>query len=169
MRSPLLIFALVLLSCSSSKQLPQTVDISGTYNDFFGNTISLHPDSTFKYTYQFDTVFSWNTGTWKMSGDTILFNPVLVYDTLITQGPLSEIREEILSIDETSELYIDDPESLVLCCFFQNQKEPPNKLFYKDQCLYKFDKSDNLITQKIRGVWTKKKWPPYYVKRGDLP
>jgi len=40
--------------------------LCGNYNDQFGESIALKPDSTFVHSYKYDLVLRWTNGKWKV-------------------------------------------------------------------------------------------------------
>lgn len=170
MRSPVLIFALVVVSCSSSKKLVSISEVTGTYQDYFGSKLTMNEDSTFNYSNHVCLSYSWTNGTWELKEDSLFLRPVFVYDTLQIDNETSEIP----SLNAKSELFVHHPDSdftfIDLLQFSphlthnQNLQPPPSILIYRKERLYQFDKEGKLMTKKLRGLANRKKWPPYYFR-----
>ncbi|PZP43038.1 MAG: hypothetical protein DI598_16210 [Pseudopedobacter saltans] len=75
------------------------------------------------------------------------------------------ITKLILSEDTTSEVLVDTTNLIptVSYSYNQNLQSIPEKLFLKKNRLYKIV-NGKLLKGKGRGIWTKKKWPRYYVR-----
>jgi hypothetical protein len=146
-------------------------DIAGDYYDFFGSTLQLKPDSTFKYTWRFDLASSWTKGKWRIENDTIYLKNIPVYDTLkyhsIEKGYKTDSL--VLSMDESSGVVT--PEEFVISSISgggQARKEIPDKLYYRRGRLYLVDQNGDLVRKKQRGIMdNNKKYPPYYRKKGN--
>lgn len=142
--------------------------IVGHYRDYFGSRIQLNADSTFKYTWHFDLSGSWTKGTWSLKNDTVYFHMVPTYDTISYKNNDSISADKlILSADETSErLTPEQYANMGLSSGGQNIRSSPDKLFSKRQKLFAI-KNGKLVKKKIKGIWTKKKWRPWFFKSED--
>jgi hypothetical protein len=153
--------------------------IVGRYRNHFGDRIELYSDSTFKYTWSFDLQYSWTRGSWTIKKDTVFFHMVPVYDTLSyvkANGLLSD--KLILSVDEQPERIIKsnnvalqkvekaDFVAILQNTGGQNYQTYPTKLYFKKGRLYNIYQG-SLVKKKVRGIWTRKKWRPWYFKSRD--
>lgn len=134
----------------------------GQYINYFGETIIIRPDSTFFYTWGFDTQRSWSSGKWTIEKDTIFFKTIPIYDTIRftdTKGKLTDSL--ILSGDEKSNLYT----SFAASSFsWQNRHPAGDKLFYKNQKLFGITSSGRVYKSRNKEFWTRKKSKSWYFK-----
>lgn len=153
--------------------------IAGSYRDHFGHRIELSSDSTFKYTWRFDLQCSWTRGHWTIKKDTIFFHMVPVYDTLSYINVNGMISDKlILSVDEQPERIIKsnnislqkiekaDITAMLQNTCGQNYQVYPTELYFKKGRLYNIYQG-SLVKKKVRGIWTHKKWKPWYFKSMD--
>jgi hypothetical protein len=142
--------------------------IVGIYADFFGRNLELKTDSTFDYSYRFDLHATWTQGVWSLKNDTIYFKWIPVYDTILVGSSSGEYKDSlILSLNRTAER-IEPPDPHVLYSGGQNFYPYPKKLFYHRNRLYGISQEGQLNKNKTRGIWTKKKFPPWYRKVEEL-
>lgn len=162
--------------------------ITGNYRDYFGSRIFLYSDSTFKYTWHFDMQSSWTKGIWGIKEDTVYFKMLPVYDTILIKDSHGISKDSlILSQDENPErifaesahstsvnlqstelipkIYVDNP-SLLLSSGGQNKNLYIDKLIFKRGKLYCIV-NGKPYKKKEKGVWSKKKWPTWYIKVND--
>ena len=133
-------------------------------------------DSTFFISNRGDLSYSWAKGTWNTNIDTINFEYVPVYDTLIelSQNNTLSRKSLVLSCDQNPNLI-----SLVnyntqefearkfeieMCKNQQVKSIVPQKLFIKKGKLYFFDNYGNPIKKRYRSMETNKKMMPGYRK-----
>jgi hypothetical protein len=142
--------------------------IIGRYRDYFGSRLELNADSTFKYSWRFDLSYSWTKGTWSFKNDTLCFHMLPTYDTISYKNNDGSSPDKlILSVDETSErLMPEQYTGMGLSSGGQNIQGYPDKLFSKKGRLYKIY-NRRLVKKKQRGIWTKKKWTPWFFKSDD--
>ena len=139
--------------------------IVGHYRDHFSSRIQVNNDKTFKYTWHLDLSASWTKGTWTIKNDTVYFHVITTFDTISYKNKSGILTDTlVLSTDEipvrlTQKQYAGQG----LSSGGQNQYPCPDKLFFKRQKLFGI-KDGKLITKKIRGFWTKKKWSPWFFK-----
>ncbi|HVU57551.1 MAG TPA: hypothetical protein VHD83_20955 [Puia sp.] len=138
-------------------------EVAGHYRNYFGESMNIRTDSTFKYSWHFDLQGSWTNGEWRKTKDTIYFTMIPVYDTVRQTLKNGEIRDSlILSIDEKPERITVDLN--VLYSGGQNIQPYPTKLLYRKNRLYEIDKNGKPYTKWRRGFWNKKKWPPWFIR-----
>jgi len=148
----------------SSPFLTAQSRIVGMYENYFGSNLELNSDSTFKYARHSDMYGSWTNGVWELRNDTVHFKWIPVYDTISVTNPFGEYKDSlILSLNKTSER-VQPPDPHVLYGGGQNYYSYPRKLFYHRNKLYMLSKEGKLAKKKIRGIWRKKKFPPWYRK-----
>jgi hypothetical protein len=168
----------------TSHNLSAQNKLIGRYRDYFGSRIQINPDSTFKYTWNFDMQSSWTKGTWQLKGDTIYFKMVPVYDTTSSLAPNQTSTDSlVLSADEISErlglpTQMTTPVDLnstnrinpkvyqnniaaLLSSGGQNKRYYLDKLIVKNGKLYLI-KNGKAYRKKVKGFWTNKKWPTWY-------
>jgi len=155
----------LILILFSTKQKNNPV---GEYENYFGSEININKDSTYNYSWHFDLSYSWIDGKWEMHGDTILLNPILVYDTLSFYDSLSSCTTDSLFLSRdrkpnriTMKKFESD-KSLSAC---QNCFSSPRKLFLKDEKLYDIDNKGKIRKAKRKGIIGNKKYQPYYFKK----
>ncbi|MES1216663.1 MAG: hypothetical protein ABUT20_14200 [Bacteroidota bacterium] len=143
-------------------------DIIGRYRDYFGSRIELKADGNFKYTWHFDLSASWTKGTWILNNDTVYFYMTPTYDTIIYKNNDGTSTDKlILSVDEIPErLTLEQNISRGLSSGGQNFQSCPDKLFFRKKRLYKIYKGQ-LVVKKQKGIWTNKKWNPWYFKSSE--
>ena len=158
----LLLLGSHLLSYGQNK----THKLIGQYHDYFGNRIEIKGDSTFNYSWHFDMVRSWSKGTWAIKNDTIYFKTILIYDTLRYKKENGQIVDSlIVANDEKPKIITIPPINTIFSSGGQNRQPCPDKLYYKNEKLFKITKEGKLVKKKIKGFWTKKKWHPWYFKQ----
>ena len=156
----------ILLSISLS--LFAQKNLVGHYRDYFGSSIQLNLDNTFKYTWNFDLSASWTKGTWTLVGDTVYFKMVPTHDTLSqTNANGSTYDTLILSVDETPERFTQTQFiSTLLSSGGQNRMNYPDKLLFRKGRLYNIQ-NGKLVKKKQRSYWTNKKWDLWFFKSDD--
>jgi hypothetical protein len=136
--------------------------VAGHYEDHFGGSLNISPDSTFKYSWHFDLQGGWTKGRWRMTKDTVYFTMIPIYDTVSYVLKNGEVADSlILSEDEIPERVTINLS--VLSSGGQNIQPYPTKLLYRKNRLYTIDKHGKPIT-KWRQGWSKKKWPPWFAR-----
>jgi len=135
------------------------------------NSIQIYSDFTFKHTSY--TNCAWTKGNWRSSNDTLYFVTVPIYDNLIYYDTLRfadspkrvKIYSIVLSYNEKSSLVgKDDARRESQFAFFQNSASLPEKLFYKKNVLYDFDREGKIIKNKHKHDYGKKKFRSGYRK-----
>jgi hypothetical protein len=142
--------------------------VVGQYRDYFGNSLVLNVDKTFRYKWQFDMAASWTKGVWSLKGDTIYFRMIPIYDTLSPTNTSDSSSDIIsLSMDDISERITPIQNTVaVTSSGGQNRRPFPEKLLFKGGRLYKI-LNGKVVVKKQRGFGTSKKWPPWYFKSDD--
>ena len=138
------------------------------YQDYFGHTLELNNDSTFRFDWRFDLIHNWATGQWTVSGRTINLKFVDLYDTLSRADKPDSL---VLSIDEKSNRITEEEFALAgLVSSGQHRDRFDDKFYYRGKRLYPTDKNGRPIKSRQRGIWPQKKWwgykkwPTYYKK-----
>ena len=156
------IFCITLFFCSTV--LKAQNKIVGKYADYFGRNLQLKSDSTFDYTYRFDLYATWTQGIWSLRNDTVYLEWKPVYDTVRVQTASSIDKDSLmLSLDRTAER-TELPDAQVLHSGGQNYYPYPQKLFHTRDRLNSISNDGKLVKKKTRGIWTKKKFPPWFRK-----
>jgi hypothetical protein len=151
---------LFILVCA---QLNAQPGVAGSYHDYFGGSLNINQDSTFKYSWDFDLLGSWTKGKWRVANDTVYFSMIPVYDTVRQYLSNGEIIDSlVLSVDEKSERITLDLN--ILNSGGQNVHPYPERLLYRRNRLYGIDIHGKLYKKWSRGFWSKKKWPPWFVR-----
>ena len=73
--------------------------LPGKYSAYYGHSLELKNDSTFRYEWMFDLASSWAVGQWAVSDKTVYLKFKDVYDTLTRENMPDSL---ILSPDEKS-------------------------------------------------------------------
>jgi hypothetical protein len=129
------------------------------YQDYFGHSLVLNNDSTFRFDWRFDMVHDWATGRWTISGRTITLKFIDVYDTLSRPGKPDSL---VLSIDEKSnKITGDEFTQLGLLSGGQYKNRFGDRFYQRGKRLYNSDKNGRLIRSRLRGLWPEKKWWGY--------
>lgn len=134
----------------------------GNYHNYFGQSIEIKSDSTFHYKVFIDIYSSWTKGNWKMTGDTILFQMIPIWDT-VSIDSRSIIKDTlILSLDsipsrELRSVYFD-----TLRGYGQNYYTYPDKLVFRSGQLYKLNHEGKLDKRRVKGLWSQKRYPTWY-------
>jgi len=142
-----------------------SLKLLGKYQDYFGSNIEIRSDSTFTYYWHFDLGASWSKGTWSVKNDTVYLKTILLYDTLRYNNNDGKSVDSLVLSDEEKPKLMTSPNIIgMLSSGGQNRQPCPDKLFYQKDKLFDIGKDGKLITKKIRGFWSKKKWDPWYFK-----
>jgi hypothetical protein len=140
----------------------------GKYHDFFGSKLELNHDSTFLYTWDFDLMFSWTQGKWINNHDTIFFTAIPIYDTLRYYDDKLKITHEklVLSIDDKTDVINKEQfdKNQEITNGGQNWRVMPKKLYFKNGKLFELNSQNKPIKKKFKGIWSKRKFVPWYVK-----
>ncbi len=138
--------------------------LTGKYNAYYGHSLELRVDSTFRYEWHFDLASSWSVGQWKVSNKTVYLNFTNVYDTLTRDGMPDSL---VLSSDEKSNR-IKNEEFVIGLISGGGQGRSvsgiSDRLAIRGKRLYQVDKSGRIIRTRESGIWTKKKKPTYYFR-----
>ncbi|GCC53722.1 hypothetical protein SanaruYs_39700 [Chryseotalea sanaruensis] len=150
---------LTIISLSSWGQ-----NLTGTYNAYYGHSLELRPDSTFRYEWKFDLASSWTTGQWRVSGKKLYLNIKNVYDTLTREGKPDSL---VLSSDEKSNRI--KGEELVVNLISgggqnRNVDRITDRLSIKGKRLYLMSKTGQVLRTKESGIWDRRKRPTYYFR-----
>lgn len=157
-----LILMLLLFGSANGQQM-----VAGTYQDYFGEELELNADYTFKHRWRFDLASTWAKGEWTIKNDTIYLKAIPVYDSLFYKDEESDVKlnKLVVSIDETSEKITYEQHAMnSLVSGGQNIERAPKKLFYRNGKLFNIDEKGRLIKKKQKGLWSGKKYPPYFIR-----
>lgn len=159
---------IVTLSCSSYEVIESKNKlISGTYYNRFSEKIELKTDTTFIYTFSFDTASSWTLGKWHIENDTVYLETTLVMDTLqIRDSNNSILRDSlVLSIDQSVDrIESNDLLLSLLASGGQNKVKPPVKLYVQEEKLYHILEDGSIDTRKLKPLWSQKKYRNHFSK-----
>jgi hypothetical protein len=140
---------------------------TGKYQDYFGRTLILNKDSTFRFDWRFDLIYEWASGQWTVSGRTVNLNFISVYDTLSRPHRPDSL---VLSIDEKSnKVNAEEFGQSVLLSGGQYKDRFSDRLYKKGNRLF-LTKNGRPYKSRHRGIWTQKKWwgykrwPTFYKK-----
>jgi hypothetical protein len=138
------------------------------YQDYFGHTLVLRNDSTFRFDWRFDMIHDWAIGRWDFSGPTLNLKFTDVYDTLSRPDKPDSL---VLSIDEKSNKINEEEFTLTaLVSGGQLKDRFSDKFYQRGKRLFPTDKDGRPIKSRQRGIWPQKKWwgyktwPTYYKK-----
>ena len=140
-------YILILLFISLGLKRPE--NILGEYYNYFGSKLKINSDSTFQYSWSFDTQSCWTKGKWKVKHHIVYFEIIPIYDTLRRKGKQDTL---ILSADEIPNLVTND--TALPDYFFgsgQINCHMSLRLYYKDDKLIEIDDKGKLITNKVHG------------------
>jgi hypothetical protein len=136
----------------------------GKYRAYYGHSLELRDDSTFRYEWRFDLASSWTVGQWKVSNRTVYLNIKNVYDTLAREGRPDSL---VLSYDEKSNrVNIEEFAIGQISSGGQNRKidRITDRLAIRGKRLYLMSQVGQVLRTKESGIWDKKKRPTYYFK-----
>lgn len=136
--------------------------VTGKYNAYYGHSLELKNDSTFRYEWKFDLVKNWAVGQWTFSNDMVNLKFTDVYDTLTRPNQPDTL---VMSIDDKSNR-VNNEEfvSTLLVSGGQHHTGITERLIFKRQRLYLTDTNGRPMTGKQRGIWTKKKRHTWYFR-----
>jgi len=130
----------------------------GEWNDHWGNSFDIQPDSSFKYIWSFDLSSRWANGTWKINNDTIYFFSIPVYDTIIND------KNIVLKLSEDEKSSVLTSKDLMqLSSGVQDTALMPKKLFYSHNKLFVINAEGKLNRKKLKGWY--EKWHSWYIRR----
>ncbi|WP_405211282.1 hypothetical protein [Dokdonia sp. Asnod2-E02] len=137
----------------------------GIYKDRFSESIELKSDSTFMHKWQFDLASSWTTGKWNVKNDTIYLKTELVMDTLQIRDSKNNVIGDSLVISSDRKIdRIEKNEFIVsfLSSGGQNRYEPPTKICWKRNKLYRINENGTLDRRRVKAFWTNKKYKTFF-------
>lgn len=124
--------------------------VTGKYRDHFGNEIRLYNNSTFECFSRSDSFVSWTCGTWDNINDTINFNPLPVFDSVL----IHRLNKMVLSIKKKSETQLFMTKlKISKNSDFQNKISMPGKVFYRNEMLFECDEKGDLLVEKVYAPW----------------
>jgi len=138
--------------------------IIGNYQDYFGNSIKLNQDSTFRYEWHFDLMSSWTTGEFEIQNDTIYFIHKAKFDTVLNVDGSYYMKPSMDSISNSISEEDYQPE-IYLVSGGENRVQMPSKLYYKKNKLYHIYPNGKLNKNKIRGILNRNKHRTYYIRK----
>lgn len=165
------IVLLIFIACGISTIRGQSV-YEGIFVRHDRNTIQVFSDSTFKHVSVSPNHFPyWSRGKWKASNDTLYFEYVPIYDTLIYYDTLRFANSPkrvktysiVLSTDEKSATGTKNAinrDNIFLG--LQSCEFLPVKLYFKKNVLYDIDSQGNIIKKKYK--YGRKKYFSGYFK-----
>ena len=134
-------------------------NLTGKYFDFCDSELTLSPDSTYLYTFQFDNTHSWSSGKWTIINDLIILNNIPIYDTVVLTDTIRQIEISNLYVVEKKEQlvlsqnvipikYNSESWSLLsrsIVAGGQNYIKPPKKMLIKGRKLIFLDEKGKPI------------------------
>lgn len=152
-----IILLLIIIHISASGQ-----HLIGKYNDYFGHTLELKDDSTFRLEWKFDLVKTWAIGQWTFSNDIVYLKFKDIYDTLTRTDKPDSL---VLSIDDKSKR-INEEEFATNQISSGGQKHVgiTDQLRFKRKRLYLSGKNGRPYRRKQPSILTTKKKPTWYFK-----
>jgi len=134
----------------------------GQYQDYFGHTLELKRDSTFRLDWRFDLAHTWATGRWGFSRETVSLKFIAVYDTLERSNKSDTL---VLSSDERSNRVNEHDFAISLLASGGQRKDGiTSKLLQRGSRLIQVDTDGKLLIGKRRGIWRTKKKPTWFIK-----
>jgi hypothetical protein len=153
--TPILLLTIICISASGQR-------LTGKYNAYYGNSLELKDDSTFRYEWKFDLIYNWAVGRWTITDNIIQLTFTNIYDTLTRFNRSDSL---VLSGDEKSNrINIEEFASTQFVSGGQHHTGITDRLIFKRQRLYLADKNGRPLRGKQRGIWTKKKRPTWYFR-----
>jgi len=141
--------------------------ITEKYRDYFGHSLELSSDSTFKFELRFDLIYNWAEGKWSINDDNLTLNFVNIYDTLIREDKPDTL---VLSIDPVSNaISFNQYGQSILILGGQDGDRFPTQLKKKGKRLFQIDENGKALKTRNKGMWPQKRliigyrrWPNYY-------
>jgi len=162
---PLILFFLVFLKISVAAQ-DKSDKLFGRYYDHFGSELEINPDSTFKYSTHgpFFNLPGWNKGKWLRIHDTIYLKTIIVYDTLRYITPNGKHIDSLIKTDDEMPRVLTAPPDITVISISQDIEPAPEKLYYKEEKLFKIDGRGRLIKKKRMSHLDEQLFDPWYYK-----
>lgn len=136
--------------------------VNGKYQDYFGHTLTLNKDSTFRFDWRFDLIHDWAIGRWRISGKIIDLEFIDVNDTLSRPNKPDSL---VLSVDErSSKIHETELGQASLISGGQHKDRFNDKFYKRGNRLFLAKNNGRPIKSKLRGIWPQKKWPWGYKK-----
>ena len=138
--------------------------MTGKYNAYYGHSLELKSDSTFRYEWRFDVASSWTVGQWRVSNRIVYLNIKNVYDTLTREGKPDSL---VSSSDEKSKkINIDQFAIGQISGGGQGRRidRITDRLAIRGKRLYLMSIAGQVLRTKESGISEKKKRPTYYFK-----
>ncbi len=143
-------------------------NVEGKYHDSFGSYIELNENHTYYYSWHLCMDQSWIKGAWKLNMDTIILQPILIYDTVYYYDSLLGVNSDslTLSLDTIpNSFFQSNDKSVNILSGGQNLYGSPRKFYYKKGKLFNIDKKGRVQNKKRKGfIDGRKKYPPYYIR-----
>jgi len=139
-------------------------DLVGKYVAYYGHTLYLREDSTFRYEWKFDLASSWSVGTWKLKKGTLHLNIKPVLDTLTREGLRDSL---VLSADEKSNrIHIDEFAITLISSGGQGRAldRIPERLAVRGRKLHPLNAAGQIVRRREAGIWNKRKRQIYFFK-----
>ncbi len=139
-------------------------NLIGKYAAYYGHTLHLREDSTFRYEWKFDLASSWSVGKWTVSKGTVYLNIKNVLDTLVREGQPDSL---VFSADENpNRISIDQFAMELISGGGQGRtiERIPERLAIRGKKLHPMDKAGKIVRRRESGIWNKRKRPTYYFK-----
>ena len=136
----------------------------GEYRAYYGHSLELKEDSTFRYEWRFDLASSWTAGQWNVLDRIVILNIVNIYDTLTREGKPDSL---VLSSDtKSSRISNDEFDIGQISGSGQGIRidRITGRLAIRGKRLYLMDKSGKVVRTRESGIWDKRKRPTYYFK-----
>ena len=153
------ILLLTIVSFSVSGQ-----GLTGKYNAYYGHSLELKSDSTFKYEWRFDLASSWTVGQWKASNGIVYLNIKNVHDTLTREDKPDSLV--LSSCKKSNRIYIEEFAVGQISGGGQGRRVDriTDRLAIRGKRLYLMSEGGQVLRTKESGIWDKKKRPTYYFR-----
>lgn len=139
-------------------------DLVRKYVAYYGHTLYLREDSTFRYEWKFDLASSWSVGKWRFENGKIYLNIKPVLDTLAREGQSDSL---VLSDDErSSRIHIDEFAISLISSGGQGRAldRIPERLAVRGRKLHPLNSAGQIVRRREAGIWNKRKRPIYFFK-----
>lgn len=139
-------------------------DLVGKYAAYYGHTLHLREDSTFRYEWQFDLASSWSVGTWRVQKRTLHLNIKTVLDTLTREGQPDSL---VLSADEKSNrIQVEDFAITLITGGGQGRAidRITDRFSVRGKKLHPLNAAGQIVRRRETGIWNKRKRPIYFFK-----
>jgi hypothetical protein len=135
--------------------------LTGRYAAYYGHSLELKDDSTFRYEWKFDLASTWAVGHWTVSNKIIYLKFKDVRDRLTRDNQPDSL---VLSANEKSNRIKVEEFAIQQTSGGRQAHSISDRLAIRGKKLYQMDNAGQIIPTKESGIWTKEKRQTYVFK-----